>query len=30
VLLGLGVLGLGRWEESLLIQGASLVVTVAA
>jgi exosortase len=29
VLLGLGVLVLGRWGESLLIQGASLVITVA-
>jgi exosortase len=29
VLLGLGVLAIGRWEASLLVQGASLVITVA-
>jgi exosortase len=29
VLLGLGVLVLGRWGESLLVQGVSLVITVA-
>jgi exosortase len=29
VLLGLGLLAIGRWEASVLVQGASLVITVA-